>query len=258
MIDEVMLRRIAVDEGVPLGTIEKDLAITCALYTLSKTCLMNHLVFKGGTAIKKLYQPDARFSEDLDFTVIHLDEKDALDALSVINDTQIDSIVFEKIKEDAYTRQGKNYRLNYTGPLEYRNSIRIDLSFRKDIIKNTEEKQIHSLYGDSISPYIKTLTFTEIMAEKLRAMMTRESPRDYYDAWAHLPKIRDKPHLRELVEKKCILTGYEYNPANILNQDKIHRINASWNLRLHHLVPRCPNFKEILPALTQELFFLRT
>ena len=258
MIDEVKLRRIAVGESVTLGTIEKDLVITCALYAISKTPLKDHLIFKGGTAIKKIYQPDARFSEDLDFTATQLDEKDALDALSAINDTQIDSILFEKIHEDAYTRQGKNYRLNYTGPLEYRNSIRIDLSFRADIIEKIEEKQIHILYGDALSSSIKALTFTEIMAEKLRAMMTRESPRDYYDAWIHLNKIQDKHRLRNLTEKKCILTGYEYNPASILDQDKLQRVESSWNLRLHHLVPRCPEFKEILPGLTQELIFLQT
>ena len=258
MINEIKLRRIAVDEGAPVGTIEKDLAITCALKAISQTSLKQNLIFKGGTAIKKLYQPNARFSEDLDFTATQLEEKDALNSLTAINNTQIDSISFETIQEDAYTRQGKNYRLNYIGPLKYRNSIRIDLSFRADIIETIEEKPVHSPYGSSLRSSIKTLNFTEIMAEKLRAMMTRESPRDYYDVWTHLNKIQDKLHLRELVEKKCTLTEYEYNPASILDHDKIHRIDASWKIRLHHLVPRCPSFKEILPTLTKELHFLQT
>jgi hypothetical protein len=30
--------------------------------------LRDRLAFKGGTAIKKIYEPDYRFSEDLDFT----------------------------------------------------------------------------------------------------------------------------------------------------------------------------------------------
>ena len=99
MIDEVKLRRIAVDEGVPLGTVEKDLAITCALKLISKTSLKHQLIFKGGTAIKKIYQPEARFSEDLDFTVKTLETRDALNALSVLNDQHIDSITFEQIQE---------------------------------------------------------------------------------------------------------------------------------------------------------------
>ena len=182
MIDEVKLRRYAVETGVPLGTVEKDLAITCALNLISKTNLKHQLIFKGGTAIKKLYQPDARFSEDLDFTAETLTEENALDALSVLNDQQIDSITFEQTREEAYTREGKNYRLNYTGPLEYRNSLRIDLSFRADTIEPPIEKPVNHPYGAPLDATIKTLNFTEIMAEKIRAMMTRESPRDYYDA----------------------------------------------------------------------------
>jgi hypothetical protein len=216
LIDEVRLRRIAVDEGVPVGTIEKDLAITCALKVISQTHLEQFLVFKGGTAIKKLYQPEARFSEDMDFTAINLREKNAIDTLNAINNTQVDSVSFETIQEDAYTRQGKNYKLNYTGPQEYRNSIRIDLSFRPDIIEPIIERPVHSNYGDSLSSSVKALNFTELMAEKIRAMMTRESPRDYYDAWAHLNKLPDRGYLRQLVIKKCELTEYEYNPENIL------------------------------------------
>ena len=94
------------------------------------------------------------------------------------------------------------------------------------------------------------------MAEKIRAMMTRASPRDYYDAWTHLNKIHDKTHLRELVKKKCTLTEYTYNPSSVLDHEKIRRIEASWNIRLHHLVPKCPSFKEILPKLIKELEFL--
>jgi len=257
MIDAIKLRRLSVDEGVPLGTIEKDLAVTCALYALSKTFLKNHLIFKGGTAIKKIYQPDARFSEDMDFTVTQLDEEDALEALSSVNDTQVDSIFFEKVQEDAYTKQGKNYRLVYTGPLDYRNSVRLDLSFRADIIGKIEEKKINAIYGDALASSIKALSFIEIMSEKLRAIITRESPRDYYDAWTHLPRIRDKHQLRKLTEKKCAITGYEYDPANILDQDKLLRVESSWKTRLHHLVPYCPEFKDILPDLTKELKFLQ-
>ena len=68
MIDDVSLRRIATEKRVPLGTVEKDFAISCALLAISKSGLKDHLVFKGGTAIKKIYYPEARFSEDMDFT----------------------------------------------------------------------------------------------------------------------------------------------------------------------------------------------
>ena len=64
-IDE--LKRIAGREKVGLGVVEKDHAITVALLILSRTELSEAMVFKGGTAIKKMFHPKTRFSEDLDF-----------------------------------------------------------------------------------------------------------------------------------------------------------------------------------------------
>lgn len=67
MITPDDLRRIAGRERIGLGIIERDHAITVALMALSKTSFSDELVFKGGTAIKKIFYPEARFSEDLDF-----------------------------------------------------------------------------------------------------------------------------------------------------------------------------------------------
>jgi uncharacterized protein len=256
MIDDVRIRKIAVESEVPVGTIEKDFAITCALKTISETTLKNRLTFKGGTAIKKLYDPQARFSEDMDFTTINLSEEDALDSLSSLNNVKIDSITFEEIQEDSYTRQGKNYRLSYTGPLDYKNSIRFDLSFREDIIDTVEEKPLIQQYGEEFDSTIKSLSLIEIISEKIRAMITRESPRDYYDTYSQLHKISDKTHLKNLVIKKCNIVEYEYKPENILNKEKIERIEASWKTQLQHLVPKCPEFKTIIPTLKKELKFL--
>lgn len=67
MITPDDLRRIAGRERIGLGIIERDHAITVALMVLSKTSLSDALIFKGGTAIKKMLYSKARFSEDLDF-----------------------------------------------------------------------------------------------------------------------------------------------------------------------------------------------
>lgn len=55
---------------LPLSTIEKDYMLGLMLssfYNHSK--IREQWVFKGGTCLKKIYIPDYRFSEDLDFTV---------------------------------------------------------------------------------------------------------------------------------------------------------------------------------------------
>ncbi len=54
--------------------VEKDYVLTWVLFGISQNQLLSKaLVFKGGTALKKIFFEDYRFSEDLDFTL--LDEK---------------------------------------------------------------------------------------------------------------------------------------------------------------------------------------
>jgi len=176
VIEDIELRETSVDTGVPVGTVEKDLAITCTLLAITRNRHRDHLAFKGGTAIKKVYYPGARFSEDLDFTVTDLGEE-AAQLLEALSNAEINSITFGEVAEDGYTREGVRYRLPFTGPLDYRNSVRIDLSFRDDVILGREERRAYSSYSEDLSSTVSCLSFLELMAEKIRAAMTRESPR---------------------------------------------------------------------------------
>ena len=258
MITDIELRRLSVETGVPVGTVEKDLAITCALYAISRGRLRDHLAFKGGTAIKKIYHPGARFSEDLDFTAIDLEEEEAATQLESLNDAEINSVTFMETHKDGHTHRGTRYRLPYIGPLNHLNSIRLDLSFRDDLILTQEERTVQSGFSEDISSRVKALDFTELMAEKLRAMMTRENPRDYYDAWAHLPRIDEKEHLKELAQRKCALADYPYNPSKILDQDVLSRIESAWKTQLQHLTPDYVEFQTIIPQLKNQTRFLFT
>jgi len=256
MIDDIELRELSVETGVPVGTIEKDLAITCILLAISANRLHAHLVFKGGTAIKKAYYPESRFSEDLDFTAVSLEEEEATRLLKTLSNTEVNSITFGEVKEDSYTREGLGYRLPFTGPLNYRNSIRIDLSFREDVILDIEERGIISNYSEDLSSTVNCLSFIELMAEKMRATMTRESPRDYYDLWAHLTKISDKDNLRSLAQRKCAATGYAYDPLRIFEDATLRRIDSAWKTQLQHLIPSYIEFAAILPQLREETNFM--
>ena len=46
-----------------------------ALGHLNQQQLANNLVLKGGNSIRKIYFPDTRFSDDLDFTAHHLPDQ---------------------------------------------------------------------------------------------------------------------------------------------------------------------------------------
>jgi len=256
LIDDIFLRRIAIEERVPLGTIEKDFAISCALLIISKSRLKDPLVFKGGTAIRKVYRPEARFSEDIDFTVRSIGEGVISSLKELFSETRVDSITFEGTHEERFSQTGRSLRIPFIGPLRYRNSIRIDLSFRDDLILDVMERPILSKYGDSISSSVYALEFVEIMAEKLRALIERGYPRDYYDVYSHIDKIKDKEFLRELTKRKCHLIDIKYEPSKIFDEEALKRVELAWKTQLEHLLPHYTDFRTIIPELRSKLYFL--
>lgn len=63
------IRDAARNQGIPQNVIEKDYALSYILAGIySHRGLGSSLVFKGGTALKKLYFGEYRFSEGLDFS----------------------------------------------------------------------------------------------------------------------------------------------------------------------------------------------
>ena len=57
--------------GLPWEVLERDYLLSWVLAGIAHVEALRHtLVFKGGTALKKCYFGDYRFSEDLDFTAI--------------------------------------------------------------------------------------------------------------------------------------------------------------------------------------------
>ena len=63
--------------GLHLDTIQQDYVLTWLLDGIAKDKVLGqHLVFKGGTALKKCYFGRYRFSEDLDFTAMESAPKD--------------------------------------------------------------------------------------------------------------------------------------------------------------------------------------
>ena len=67
-MDAGEMKLLARRHGVSTETIQRDYSATVLLSVISEFREISEMVFKGGTAIKKIYFPDGRFSEDLDFT----------------------------------------------------------------------------------------------------------------------------------------------------------------------------------------------
>lgn len=139
-----------------------------------------NFLFKGGTAIHLIYN-SFRFSEDLDFTCV-LKEKDferffnkaASDILNI-------SPEFSFKKKRKIT--GKSYLMKYEGEvLDFPVFVSLDFSFRENPL--TREKTILSTnFPIVFSSFVYHLSAEEILAEKIRAVLTRAKGRDFFDMW---------------------------------------------------------------------------
>jgi len=73
MIPLAELNRVSAEVGIDVATVERDYAISWLLYgVFDQKTLADAFVFKGGTALRKCYFSNYRFSQDLDFTLLYL------------------------------------------------------------------------------------------------------------------------------------------------------------------------------------------
>ncbi len=145
MLSKSDLQRLANRQKVALGILEKDYVLTEVLKALPQVpALSGILIFKGGTALRKAYFSDWRYSEDLDFTVKRdFAKEELMQALDgwhrqVLQESQIQLTIKQLHKPDGYTR----VRIQYLGPLAYPSMIYMDLSFDEPLCLEPEFRRL--------------------------------------------------------------------------------------------------------------------
>ena len=206
LIDHNALRRAAAEKKLGLDLIEKDYLLGWILKGISSCSISDKLVFKGGTALSKIYYPgDWRISEDLDFTV--LDNSKIDDLFSILRE-ELPSIV-----EDESGGIG----LDFKGPLIHEDFLRVSIGFMGPITRHRTKIEVtkEKVLGDYRMirmpieydyPDFSLLVYTldNILAEKLRSLIERTKIRDYYDVWKLLGmNLVDKELLRKRFYEKC-------------------------------------------------------
>ena len=255
MISKAELQRLANREKVGLGVLEKDYVLTEVLKALSReTVLSELLVFKGGTALRKVYFNDWRYSEDLDFTVRHDMKEEELRHLldewysQVEQASQIRLITKMLHKPNGYAR----IRTQFTGPLAYPGMIFMDLSFDEPLCLDPEWKRI--LTEPFLSKGQKVLAYPieELLAEKIRSLMERGKSRDYYDVWRLLKekssgldfKLLSDVLIKKLLHKNLSLTGIN----DLLPQD-ITTLKQYWTSDLQQQIHQLPALDMVIKEL---------
>ncbi len=126
--------------------LERDYCLAWLLATIAESELRNVLAFKGGTALKRCYFSDYRFSEDLDFTLTEaIPLEDILRRLEQIYDATREScgIVFAFEREDRREHANSyTFYLKYTGPLPAGNDVKVDVTIREHLVFPLEERRV--------------------------------------------------------------------------------------------------------------------
>ena len=237
--------------GYTRGQTEKDYMQYHALQFIGRTT-GDDLVFKGGTCLQKIFGLD-RFSEDLDFTLKPgARESPGLDRLT----GHFEALGYPAVKRPAAGRGGKgSFRILVEGPLfdggpMSRCSMTVNISSRGDIVREPLVKRLVPPYAEISPMAVHHMEAGEILAEKVRALVTREKARDLYDLHFLLGKgVRPD---RSLVDAK--LSFYDVRLSRAILQRSVASKTRMWARELGPLLRSAPlDFravsKEVLEGL---------
>lgn len=209
------------------------------------------IFFKGGTAIHLIYHAP-RFSEDLDFSVtLPMPEFDSYIASILKRMEDEESVGWKERKSIA----GKQFLLSAENILPYKTYIALDFSFREKVFSENRSI-IQTAYPVIFTSYVHHLSQEELLAEKIRAVMTRRKGRDLYDLWFLLS--RNTEVRQDMLQEK--LAYYEI--SEVTNVDIIRKVGEfpkkDFVLDLRPFVPanerdRLPEFFDLLQAQIKQI-----
>lgn len=185
-----------------------------------------NIFFKGGTAIRLLFSGD-RFSEDLDFTVQIKESEFEKNITKFFQGLEKKyTITFKERK----TITGKTYLLTAEIPDQKSNIfVKLDFSMRENVLEPTKNI-IKTEYPIVMQGFINSLSKNEILAEKIRAIMTRRKHRDLYDLWV-LQELGAKVDTK-LIFKKLAYYNEKFSSKKLLDRlDEFSQENFTKDLR---------------------------
>lgn len=273
MIDANQIRTLAAQAKIDPGIIEKDYVLSKVLMALAHIDLFNQsLLFKGGTALKKFYYPEWRFSEDLDFTAktklnpkgvksVFQEAVDKVDKLFGLSMRVAEYSQYPKSGDDLVSAQ---FKLGYDGPLRkssgQKNNVRVDIAFEEMLVSEPLKRKLLSGYSDDIETELEIYSLEEIISEKLRSILQRGKSRDYYDVWILLKDYKNdfsNELLWEILERKCKFKEIPSPKAeDFFNKESIEEAGRYWERGLSHQITDLNSFDRVINEL-KELIRLR-
>ena len=268
--------------GTPWEVLERDYLLSWILAGVSQVpALGDTLVFKGGTALKKCYFGDYRFSEDLDFSGlggVPTDDEmerqvnDACDiAVRLLDEYAPVEMVCERYSErEPHPRGQEAFTIRARLPWQSHPQTRvmIEVTLDEPVLRPIQRRKVIHEYGELLDTEVQVYSLEEVVAEKLRAILqqtdmlerrgwSRSRARDYYDLWQVLGTYREQMDLTDfasLVHQKCAIRGVNFEgPEDFFHSRMLGYVGDTWAQWLGPLVPGLPPFETVINGLRPQV-----
>lgn len=234
--------------------IEKDYILSWILQGVSQhENLAKSIVFKGGTVLKKVYFEDYRFSEDLDFTLLN-------DEISNEQIFEWFREIFEYVQEEAnipleivddneHEDGGINFYISYIGPLGGQGNnkkVKIDISRSEKLVFEMINQNAITSYTDQEPHQLLCYPLEEVLVEKLRSVMQRMQPRDFYDIW-YLLEIHemDINFYKSEFKEKCSNKGINPTEFHQKLEQRLPQYKGRWQKSMADQIHDLLDFEQV-------------
>ncbi|MEW6666277.1 MAG: nucleotidyl transferase AbiEii/AbiGii toxin family protein [Thermodesulfobacteriota bacterium] len=264
--------------GVPWEILERDYVLSWLLAGVSQVdALRDTLVFKGGTALKKCFFGNYRFSEDLDFTGTgNVPTGDKMEgavreaceaATSLLDEYAPVEFVCERYTErDPHPGGQEAFTIRARLPWQRtpQTRVMVETAVDEKVMLPVQKQSIIHEYGEPLEAQVLVYALEEIIAEKLRAILqhskelherswSRSRARDYYDIWRVLGAYDNQLQLSgfsSLLREKCAIRDVSFSgPADFLDEGILSNVEKTWAQWLGPLVPDLPGFAKVIGEL---------
>jgi len=264
MIPQAEVFRLAHRFGVGERVIEKDYVLSWVLVVIAESNLKDHVAFKGGTALKKVYFPEYRFSEDLDFTLPRdLAHDELVGFLTGLLPSLLGRVNLrvDLTRADLRAHDSTDVEVAYVGPLQATarpRRLKMDFTRGELLVNAPTEAELKAPEYDDYPKGITLPTYgiSEIVAEKLCALADhrRTEPRDLYDVWWLFERgVTDRVLVTHDFLRKAEHKGHD--PARLYHVlgEKDSRFESLWETRLSQQVPQLPDFEEVMRTVRRHV-----
>ena len=268
--------------GIPWEVLERDYLLSWVLAGVSQTpTLHDTLVFKGGTALRKCYFGDYRFSEDLDFSALEgvpkgeemerMIREACETAVRLLEEYAPVDISCERYTEREPHPGGQEafaIRARFPWQSRLQTRVMIEVTVDERILRPPERRRIMHAYDEPFSAELQVYPLEEIVAEKLRALLlqadmfdrrgwSRSRARDYYDLWRVLGEYGDRMNLDgfdSMLRDKCSVRAVSFTgPDDFFHDAMLVYVEETWERWLGPLVPGLPSFEIVMNGLRPQV-----